>query len=70
MNGEELLDFCKASSVLPAKISAARELAEQNPKMQVYVEQMERAVTRTSVPQWEKVAQELTDEMYQIVDKK
>lgn len=70
MNGEEILNFCKASSVLPAKISAAQELAKQNPKMQVFVEQMEQAVARTSVPQWEKTAQELTDEMYQIVEKK
>lgn len=70
MKGEELLNFCKSSSVLPAKISAAEELAEQNSKMKVFVEQMEHAVTRTSVPQWEKVAQELTDEMYQIVEKK
>ena len=70
MNGEELLDFCEASSVLPAKISAAEKLAEQNPKMKVFVEQMEHAVTRTSVPQWEQAAQGLTDEMYRIVEKK
>lgn len=70
MNGEELLEFCKASSVLPAKISAAEEMAVQNPKMTVFVDQMEHAVTRTSILQWEKAAQSLTDEMYQIVEKK
>lgn len=70
MNGEELLEFCKASSVLPAKISAAEEMAVQNPKMKVFVDQMQHAVTRTSIPQWEKAAQNLTDEMYQIVEKK
>ena len=70
MNGEEILNFCKSSSVLPAKISAAEDMAEQNPKMKVFVEQMKNAVTRTSIRQWEKVGQELTDEMYQIVEKK
>lgn len=70
MDGQELLDFCETANVLPAKISAAEEMAKQEERMSVFVRQMERTVTRTSIPQWETVAGKLTDEMYQLVEKK
>ena len=69
MNGDEILEFCQSGSVLPAKISAAEEMAKQDERMAVFVRQMEHAVTRTSIPQWENVAKNLTDEMYQLVKK-
>lgn len=70
MDGQELLAFCETANVLPAKISAAQEMAKQDERMEVFVRQMEDAVTRTSIPQWESVAQKLTDKMYQLVEKK
>ena len=45
-------------------------MAKQDERMEVFVRQMEDAVTRTSIPQWESVAQKLTDKMYQLVEKK
>lgn len=70
MDGQELLDFCKTANVLPAKISAAQEMAKQDERMEVFVRQMKDAVTRSSIPQWERVAQKLTDKMYQLVENK
>ena len=70
MDGQELLDFCKTAKVLPAKISAAQEMAKQDERMEVFVRQMKDAVTRSSIPQWERVAQKLTDKMYQLVENK
>ena len=67
MNSQEIIEFCQKASVLPAKISAASEMAEGNEKMRVFVEQMENAVTRTSVDQWDTNSQELTEEMYKLI---
>ena len=67
MNSQEIIEFCQKASVLPAKISAAREMAEENEKLEVFVDQMENAVTRTSIDQWDVNARELTDEMYRLI---
>lgn len=67
MENEELLKFCKSASILPAKISAAKEMAAEDEDMKVFEEQMNYAVSRTSVPQWETIAQKLTDRMYSLV---
>lgn len=70
MNSQEIIEFCKKASVLPAKISAACEMAEENEKMAVFVKQMENAVTRTSIDQWDINSQALTDDMYKLVSGK
>ena len=67
MENEELLNFCKSASILPAKISAARKMAAEDKDMKVFEEQMNYAVSRTSFPQWETIAQKLTGKMYQLV---
>lgn len=67
MEGEELIQFCESASILPAKISAAKEMAAEDENMKVFEEQMNYAVSRTSVPQWETIAQKLTDRMYNLV---
>lgn len=67
MENEELFKFCKSASILPAKISAAKEMAAEDEDMKVFEEQMNYAVSRTSVPQWETIAQKLTNRMYSLV---
>ena len=67
MENEELLKFCKSASILPAKISAAKKMAAEDENMKVFEEQMNYAVSRTSFPQWETIAQKLTDKMYQLM---
>lgn len=69
VNGDALLQFCKTASVLPARISEAEKMAEENEKMEVFADQMEYAITRTSVSHWGTVSQELTDGMYQLIKK-
>lgn len=70
MNSQEIIEFCQKASVLPAKISAAKEMAREDEKMSVFVKQMENAVTRTAIDQWDIKAQELTDDMYKLVAEK
>ena len=36
MENEELLNFCKSASILPAKISAARKMAAEDKDMKVF----------------------------------
>ncbi len=67
VEGEELTDFCREASVLPASVSAAKESARENDKMEVFESQMEKAVVRTSIPRWNSVSQKLTDGFYQLV---
>lgn len=70
MSGDALLGFCEDASVLPTKVSDAEKMAEKNEKVKVFEKQMEHAVSRTSVDSWTSTAQQLTDALYALVEKK
>lgn len=70
MSGNDLLKFCEDASVIPTKVSDAEIMAEKNEKVKVFEKQMEHAVSRTSVDSWTSTAQQLTDELYALVEKK
>lgn len=70
MSGDDLLGFCEDASVLPTKVSDAEKMAEKNEKVKVFEKQMEHAVSRTSVDSWTSTAQQLTDALYALVEKK
>lgn len=67
MEGDEITEFCRRASVLPANISAARESAKEQPELAVFQQQMETAVTRTSIPQWSAVSGKLSEGIYKII---
>ena len=67
---EKLLKFCEEASVLPTKVSDAEKMAAKNEKVKVFEKQMEHAVSRTSVGSWTSTAQQLTDDLYGLVEKK
>ena len=70
MKGDDLLKFCEEASVLPTKVSDAEKMAAKNEKVKVFEKQMEHAVSRTSVGSWTSTAQQLTDDLYGLVEKK
>lgn len=70
MSGNDLFKFCEDASVIPTKVSDAEIMAEKNEKVKVFEKQMEHAVSRTSVDSWTSTAQQLTDELYALVEKK
>lgn len=70
MTGDDLLKFCEDASVLPTKVSDAEKMAEKNEKVKVFEKQMEHAVSRTSVDSWTSTSQQLTDDLYALVEKK
>ena len=70
MTGDDLLKFCEDASVLPTKVSDAEKMAEKNEKIKVFEKQMEHAVSRTSVDSWTSTSQQLTDDLYALVEKK
>ncbi|EET60027.1 ABC transporter, solute-binding protein [Marvinbryantia formatexigens DSM 14469] len=67
IEGDEITEFCRKASVLPAKISAARESVEKRPELAVFQQQMENAVTRTSIPHWSAVSGKLSEGIYRII---
>ena len=70
MKGDDLLKFCEEASVLPTKVSDAEKMAAKNEKVKVFEKQMEHAVSRTSVGSWTSTAQQLTDDLYGLVEEK
>jgi len=67
MEGSSLTKFCETAGVLPAKIIEARRLVEKNPKMQVFEQQMNNAVPRSSIPSWASISPAISSATFQMV---
>ena len=67
MEGNSLEEFCRQASVLTPKIKSAGELDREEEALQVFEQQMEHAVTRTSIPSWSSVSKKLTGGMFGII---
>ena len=55
---------------LLGKVSDAEKMAAKNEKVKVFEKQMEHAISRTSVGSWTSTAQQLTDDLYGLVEEK
>lgn len=56
-------DFCQKTSVLPTKHSISMK---EDPQMQVFQEQMEDAVVRSTLPSWNTLSERLPAALYQM----
>lgn len=60
-------EFCRKACALPVKSSLDLGGYRQKEKLEVFREQMEGAVVRSSIPGWNSLSKELSDAVYQIV---
>lgn len=58
--------FCKEARVLPPKRSLAVQEGEDNPKLMVFVKQMDTALSRSSFSKWSKISMGISDASYQL----
>lgn len=67
MEKENITDFCSEANVLPGNMEYAKAVAEEKTNLKAVVEQMENAVTRTTIPYWGNVSECLTDGFFSLV---
>lgn len=64
MGDKHLKEFCKKAGVLPAKKTMNETYTEN---MEIFVQQMDDAIARTSIKNWTSVSKALTDGMFHII---
>ena len=65
--GKVMENFCKNTGALPARRENARKLTQSQPKLQVFADQMEYAIPRTSIPEWNTISESLTSNFYSMI---
>ena len=66
--GENVMEsFCKNTGALPARRENTRKLTKSQPKLQVFADQMEYAISRTSIPEWNTLSESLTSNFYSMI---
>ncbi len=60
-------DFCRTANLLPSRISAAKTIIEENPKLEIIDKQMEYAIVRTDIEGYSGISQQLTRNFLKVV---
>lgn len=66
---EVMVEICRQSNVLPPKQKFSQAISEGNPDMEIFSRQMDGAILRTSIKDWDKQVKGLSDALYKVVTK-